>query len=462
MFEAITYIERRKGLRERLGGGVVLMLGNDLAPMNYADNPYRFRQDSSFLYYFGLDEPGLAAVQDLDSGEEIVFAQEPTVTDIVWTGSQPSLDDECVHVGVSKHLPPDRLAGYLQQARKAGRPIHFLPQYRHANRLRLERLLGVPALETGSHVSRPLLEAVVDQRLRKTEDELAEIEIALDVSYDMHTMAMQMIRPGMLEREVAGAVEGVVLSRGGTTSFPIIFSVHGEVLHNHSYDNEMHDGQLVVHDSGATSPLGYASDITRTMPVSGVFDSRQADVYRLVLDAQLAGIAAMRPGIPFRDVHLIACRVIAAGLRGLGILKGDVDEAVAAGAHAICMPHGLGHMMGLDVHDMEGLDEDLVGYGREFKRSEQFGLAYLRVARTLEPGFVLTVEPGVYFIPQLLELWRSERRHADFLDYERLESFLGFGGVRIEDNVAVTADGHRVLGRAIPKTIEDVEAEMAR
>lgn len=462
MFEPITYVERRKGLRERLHDGIVLLLGNELVPMNYADNPYRFRQDSSFLYYVGMDEPGLAVILDVDSGEEILFAREPTLDDIVWTGSAPSLSDECAHVGLSKHLPPDRLAGFLEQARAAGRAVHFLPPYRSADRLRLQRLLDVPALETAAHASRPLLEAVVDQRLRKSEDELAEIELAIDISHDMHTMAMQMIRPGMLEREVAGAVEGVVMSRGGTTSFPIILSVRGEVLHNHTYDNEMRDGQLVVHDSGATSPLGYASDITRTMPVSGGFDARQSDVYRLVLDAQLAAIQAMSPGVAFRDVHLVACRVIGEGLKDLGILKGEVDEAVAAGAHAICMPHGLGHMLGLDVHDMEALGEDLVGYGSEFERSDQFGLAYLRVARTLEPGFVLTVEPGIYFIPHLVELWRSEGRHSEFLDYERLESFLGFGGIRVEDDVVVTDDGHRVLGRPIPKSIEEIEAEMAR
>lgn len=460
MFEASTYIERRKGLRERVGSGLILFLGNEPARMNYPDNPYHFKQDSSFLYYFGLDQAGLAAVIDADSGEEIVFGHEPTVDEIVWTGPLPTLAEECAHVGVDRHEEPEKLGELLRAGRDAGRTIHFLPQYRAWNRIKLARILGIPGLETDNHVSRPLVEAVVDQRLYKTDEEVAEIEIAIDISYDMHTLAMHMVRPGMVEREVAGAVEGVVLSRGGLTSFPIIFSVRGEVLHNHGYENVMKDGQLAVHDSGAISPLGYASDITRTMPVSGRFDTRQREIYDIVLGALTTATAAMKPGISFRDVHFIACREIATGLKDLGIMKGDVDEAVAAGAHAICMPHGLGHMMGLDVHDMEGLDETLVGYGTEFERSTQFGTAYLRAARTLEPGFVLTVEPGCYFIPQLIDKWRAEGTNAEFLDFDRLDSYKGFGGVRIEDDVLVTADGHRVLGPPIPKTADEVESEM--
>jgi Xaa-Pro aminopeptidase len=462
MFEATTYIERREGLKQRVESGVLLFLGNDLSPMNFQDNPYHFWQDRSFLYYFGLNAPGLAAVIDVDEEQEIVFGHEPTIDEVVWTGPQPSLSDECALVSVGANQPPERLAGLLQEAAGKGRTIHFLPQYRADNRLRLEAMLGIPADGVGERVSRPLMEAVVDQRLRKSDEELAEIELAIDISYDMQTLAMHMAQPGMIEREVAGAVEGVVLSRGGYPSFSVIFSVRGEVLHNHSYDNVLNHGDLVVHDSGATSPLGYASDITRTFPVDGRFTERQAAVYDIVLGAQLESIGAMRPGVPFREVHFVACRRVAVGLKDLGIMKGDVDEAVAAGAHAICMPHGLGHMMGLDVHDMESLDEDLVGYGKEFRRSDQFGLAYLRVARTLEPGFVLTVEPGIYFISELIDQWRAENRFEAFIDYDRLEEYRGFGGIRIEDDVVVTEDGHRVLGRPIPKTIEEVEGEMAR
>ena len=460
MFEASTFIDRRKGLRERVGSGLILFLGNDPAPMNYPDNPYHFKQDSSFLYYFGLDQAGLAAVIDVDSGEEIVFGHEPTVDEIVWTGPLPTLAEECAHVGVGRHEEPEKLGEMLRAGRDAGRTVHFLPQYRAWNRIKLARMLGIPGLETDDHVSRPLIEAVIDQRLYKSDEEVAEIEIAIDISYDMHTLAMHLVRPGMVEREVAGAVEGVVLSRGGLTSFPIIFSVRGEVLHNHGYDNVMKEGQLAVHDSGATSPLGYASDITRTMPVSGRFDARQREIYEIVLGALATSTAAMKPGISFRDVHFIACREIASGLMDLGIMKGDVDEAGAETTLSVCLPHGLGHMMGLDVHDMEGLDENLVGYGKEFERSTQFGTAYLRAARTLEPGFVLTVEPGCYFIPQLIHVCRAEGTNEAFLDFDRLDSYKDFGGVRIEDDVLVTHDGHRVLGRSIPKTVDEVESEM--
>jgi Xaa-Pro aminopeptidase len=460
MFEAATYSERRKNLKESVGSGLILLLGNDPAPMNYADNPYHFKQDSSFLYYFGLDQAGLAGVIDADSGEEIIFGHDPTVEEVVWTGPLPTLADESAHVGVRRTEEMDRLAGMLREAKESGRTIHFLPQYRAWNRIKLARMIGIPGLETDDHVSRPLLEAVVGQRLYKTDEEVAEIEIAIDISYDMHTLAMHMVSPGMVEREVAGAVEGIVLSRGGLLSFPVIFSVRGEVLHNHTYENVMKAGQLAVHDSGATSPLGYASDITRTMPVNGRFDTRQREIYDIVLRALTTSTAAMRPGISFRDVHFVACREIASGLKDLGVMKGDVDEAVAAGAHAMCMPHGLGHMIGLDVHDMEGLDEDFVGYGTEFIRSKQFGTAYLRTARMLEPGFVLTVEPGCYFIPELIDQWKAEDRHAEFLDFDVLESYKGFGGVRIEDDVLVTEDGHRVLGRPIPRTADEVEEEM--
>jgi Xaa-Pro aminopeptidase len=435
MFEASTYIDRRKGLRERIGSGLILFLGNDPAPMNYPDNPYHFKQDSSFLYYFGLDEAGLAAVIDADTGEEIVFGHQPTVDEIVWTGPLPTLAEECGHVGVRRSEEPDRLGEILQAARDAGRTIHFLPQYRAWNRIKLARLLGIPGLSTDDHVSRPLIEAVVDQRLYKSDEEVAEIEIAIDISYDMHTLAMHMVRPGMVEREVAGAVEGVCLSRGGLTSFPIIFSVRGEVLHNHGYENVMKDGQLAVHDSGATS-------------------TRQREIYDIVLGALTTATAAMKPGISFRDCHFVACREIASGLKDLGIMKGDVDEAVAAGAHAVCMPHGLGHMMGLDVHG--GLRQ-----GVRAQHAIRYGLP----ASGPHAGARLRSHGGT----GLLLHSRAHRQVAGRGDERRvpelrcsrlLQGVRGFGGVRIEDDVLVTGDGHRVLGRPIPKTADAVEGEM--
>jgi Xaa-Pro aminopeptidase len=459
MINAEVFAERRKQLTDQIDSGLILLPGNNLSAMNYADNHYGFRQDGSFRYYFGLNMPDLAGTIDADTGEATLFGHEPTIDDIVWTGPQPSFNDLAASVGVSRTASPGALAGSIAEA--SGRSILFLPQYRPENRLALEAMLGIPASEINERASRELMQAIIDRRLIKSDDEIAEIERAVAVSREMHLLAMRLIRPGLWEREVAGRVRGEALAAGGDISFPIIFSVHGEVLHNHSWVNRMEAGDLVVHDSGAVIDSGYCSDITRTIPVSGSFDGRQRAAYDAVLGAQLAAIDAMAPGVPFRDVHLVAVRHIAAAFTDLGLMKGDPEEAVANGAHALFMPHGLGHMMGLDVHDGEGIDENLVGYGRGFERSEQFGLSALRLARPLEPGWVVTVEPGAYFIPQLFEQWHSAGKCAEFIDYEKVEQWLGLGGIRIEDDVLVTDTSHRVLGPPIPKNAEDIEQVMA-
>jgi Xaa-Pro aminopeptidase len=461
MFPPETYVGRRRALAERLESGLVLFVGNDLVPMNYADNPYPFWQDGSFLYYWGLDEPGLAGVLDVDGGEATLFGGEASLDDVVWMGPQPSLAARAARAGTDAFASIDEIGDRLRAARDAGRRIHLLPRYRAAARLKLEAWLGIPSAEADALVSRPLLAAAVAQRSVKSREEIAEIEKAMAITRAMHLEAMRVARPGRAEWEVAGAVEGVALRHGGRLSFPIIFSKHGETLHNHHYGNTLEAGDIVVHDSGGVSPSGYAGDITRTLPIGGKFDERQRAIYATVLEAETKAIAEVRPGVRYLDVHLFACRILAAGLKELGLLRGDPAEAVAAGAHALFMPHGLGHMLGLDVHDMEALDEDLVGYGDELARSDRFGLRSLRLARTLEPGFVLTVEPGIYFIPPLIDRWREEGTHADFIDYEALEAWKDFGGVRIEDDVVVTEDGRRVLGEPIPKAIDEVEAALA-
>ena len=465
MFETSVYANRRARLRNDLTDrqltGIALFTGNLEAPMNYGENFYRFRQDSTFLYYWGLDGEGLDAVIDLDSGEEVIFGHDPGVDEIVWMGPQPSLAERAARVGVGSSRPRAALEEVLRESITAGRDIHVPPQYRADNILRIAAATRWDPDRARSGTSRPLIECIVAQRSVKAPEEIAELDLAADVAWHMHTGAMRMIAPGVVERDVAGAVEGIALSRGRGLSFPIILSVRSEVLHNHSYDNVMQDGQLAVCDAGASSPLMYASDMTRTLPVSGRFSDRQRDIYQVVLDAQVAAIEAVRPGVPFRDVHLLAAGIIAEGLTGLGLMRGDPAEAVAAGAHALFFVHGLGHMIGLDVHDMEGYGEDLVGYDDTVKRSDQFGLAYLRLARPLRPGFVMTVEPGVYFIPELIEQWRSQGMHDGFIDYDRVAEYIGFGGVRIEDNVVVTDDGYRVLGPPIPKTVADVEQTMA-
>ncbi len=460
MFDRQIYQKRRRKLQDMLSAGVLLFLGNEESPMNYPANPFPFRQDSTFLYYWGPDFPHLAAVIDLDEDREILFGDDFTVDDIVWMGPQPTIKELGEKVGVMETRPFGELETLVQEALAKGRTVHFLPQYRPENRIQISRLTGIQPDFVNHYVSVPFIKAVVAQRSVKSAEEIQEIEKALEITYQIHTAAMRMTKPGMVEREVAGALEGIALAQGGRLSFPIIFSIHGETLHNHHHENLMKEGDLVVNDCGAESALHYAGDITRTFPVSGKFSERQKAIYQIVLDANLAAIEAIKPGVKYRDIHLLSARVIAEGLKALGLMKGDVEEAVRQGAHALFFPHGLGHMMGLDVHDMENLGEDYVGYDEETQRSDQFGLAYLRLAKALQPGYVLTVEPGIYFIPELIDLWKAENKFREFINYQEVEKYRGFGGIRIEDDVLVTEQGHRVLGKPVPKTIEEVETTM--
>ncbi len=461
MFPREIYLRRRAALAGSVKSGLLLFLGNEESPMNYAANQYRFRQDSSFLYYWGLDVPSLAAVMDLDGGTEALFGDDPTVADIVWTGPQPLLHDQAARVGVSQSFPRARLAETIAAALQQGRKVHYLPPYRPENVLKLERLLGVHPSFVKDYASAEFARPVVAQRSVKTPEEIAEIETAVNITGEMQTHAMRMTRPGMVEREVAGAMHGIALARGGQIAFPIIFSIHGETLHNHCHGNVMQTGHIVVNDSGAESARHYAGDLTRTFPVSGRFTDRQKDIYRIVLDAQQQALDAIKPGVPFREVHLLACRAVTAGLKQLGLMSGDVDEAVAQGAHAMFFQCGLGHMMGLDVHDMEDLGEQYVGYDG-LQRSPQFGLCYLRLAKPLRPGFVLTVEPGIYIIPELIDQWKAERKHESFINYDLLERYRDFGGMRVEDDIVVTETGYRLLGEPVPRTIEAIEAACVR
>jgi Xaa-Pro aminopeptidase len=458
MFATNVYVERRNRLKAQMQSGLILFLGNDESPINYRDNAYPFRQDSSFLYFWGLDSPGLAATLDIDEDKAIVYGNDPTIDEIVWMGPQIPLREKSRQAGVTQSLAFDRLEADLSKALQQGRSIHFLPPYRADKMLKLGSLLSLPPAQINRRASIPLIEAVVAQRSIKSTEEIAQIEAALEISAEMHVMAMRMSKPAIYEREVAGAMEGLVISKGAYLAFPTIFSVHGETLHNHYHGNLMKAGDMAVNDSGAESALHYASDITRTIPIGGKFSQRQQEIYRIVLDTQEKAMAAVKPGVKFKDVHLLACKSLASGLKELGLMKGNVDEAVAAGAHALFFQCGLGHMMGLDVHDMEDLGEDFVGYDEETSRSTQFGLRSLRLAKKLQPGFVVTVEPGLYFIPQLIDMWKAENKFSQYLNYATAEKFKDFGGVRIEDDVLVVENGHRVLGRPIPKTIAEVEA----
>ncbi len=457
MFAAQTYTERRGRLAGALGKGLLLFLGNDESSMNYTDNTYHFRQDSTWLYFFGINQPALAAVMDLDEGRTTVFGDDLSIDAIVWTGPQPTVAELAAAAGVQDTAPAAALVEVLRRAQAQGRPVRFLPPYRGEHRLKLMELLGLSLERVASTASVDFIRAVVEMRVFKSAEEIAEIEKAVDTSVDMHVTAMKLARPGMRESELAAKVTEIALAAGGGLSFPVIATIHGETLHNHYHGNTLEEGRLFLLDCGAETAMGYAGDLTSTFPVGRTFTNRQKEVYQVVLNAHLAAVAAVKPGRPFREIHLLACRTLAEGLKGLDLMKGDLDEAVAQGAHAMFFQCGLGHMMGLDVHDMENLGEVWVGYEGQPK-STMFGLKSLRLARPLQPGFVMTVEPGIYFIPELIRRWKAEGRFLDFINYERLETYVDFGGIRIEEDLLVTPEGHRILGKPRPRTVEEVEA----
>ncbi|MBZ0243322.1 MAG: aminopeptidase P family protein, partial [Bacteroidales bacterium] len=437
-------------------------MANHEAAFNYPSNTYHYRQDSHFSYFFGLNHPGFAGVIDFESGKEILFGDDVDIDDIIWMGPQPSVNDQAAQVGISETLPFNNLDTYIKKALESGRTVHFLPPYRGAMMIALGRLLNIPAHEVKANASLPLIKAVVKLKEIKSALEVSEIEKAVDIAWLMHTTAMKMAKPGIVEQEIAGTIEGIALAHGGPVSFPIILSMDGQTLHNHNHHNTLKLGRMMVVDTGTETRNLYSSDITRTTPVGGKFSQRQKEIYEIVLKANMDSIAAIRPGVEFREMHLLAARVIAQGLKDLGLMKGNVDEAVAAGAHALFMPHGLVHMMGMDVHDMEGVGENHVGYDEETKRSSQFGTAYLRLGKKLKTGFVLTDEPGIYFIPALIDKFRNEGLFHDFVNYDKVEQYKDFGGIRIEDDILVTEDGYRILGKPIPKTVAEVEETAAQ
>jgi len=451
------YRARRNEIRQVAAGGVILWLGHVLQPRNYAANTFPFRQNSHFLYYTGLAEPDLALLSYPDADSDILFSRPESMDDVVWNGPGKTRLDMAREAGVETVEDIDRLGAYLAKAQSQGLKVHYLPPYQATTLFRLAELLVIHPSEVTAGFSNSLAEGVARQRSIKSDVEVAEIEDALVVTDRMHRAAMRAARPGMRECEISGLIQGIALSAGRQPAFHPIVTIHGEVLHNHFDGNVLCEGQLVLNDSGAESPRFYAGDITRTFPVSGRFTAAQAEVYTAVLQAQLAAIAMIRRGVTYNEIHTRASEVMAEGLRSMGLMKGNPADAVAAGAHALFFPHGLGHMLGLDVHDMEDLG-DVVGYPKDQARSKQFGRNFLRLAKCLEVGFTLTVEPGIYFIPALMDRWEQERQHGDFVCYDKLKEFRGFGGIRIEDNVVVAPDGCRVLGPPIPKTVAEVEA----
>jgi Xaa-Pro aminopeptidase len=454
LFSAQTYSERRNKLKKAVGSGLILIMGNDEAPMNYTDNSYRFRQDSNFLYFFGLNQAGLNAVLDADTGEEIIFGNELTMDDIIWVGPQPGLNDLARKVGVYRTESPSKLPAKLKTTQK----VHFLPPYRSENAAKLSEWLGIAYLNVKENASQRLIKAVVELRSLKSDDEVVQMEEAVNITREMHIAAMKATASGKMEYEVVSQIYERLHYFGAELAYPVIFSDIGQTIHNHYHGNKLEPGRIVINDSGAENAMYYAGDITRTIPVNDTFSQKQKEIYNLVLKMETSSIEALKPGLQYREIHLNANRIMLEGLSELGLVRGDVEEMLQLGAGGLFMPHGLGHMIGLDVHDMEDLGENNVGYRDGLERSTQLGLKSLRLARELEEGFVLTVEPGIYFIPELIDKWKAEKKFADFVDYQRLENYKDFGGVRIEDNVLVTSGGSKVLGTPIPKTTEEVEA----
>jgi len=458
MFKSEVYIKRREELHKKLKSGLALFLGNVDSAMNYPANAYHFRQDSDFLYFFGLDISGLAGLMDFDSGKDRIFGNDFDMDDIIWMGPQPSVKELSLKCGVTESFPMSKLEETIKDAISKKRKIHFLPPYRGESKMTLGSLLKENPCQMKTLASVDLIKAVVSMRSIKEKIEIDEIEKAGAVAYEMHVTAMKMCKPGVREQDIFGAIEGIALSKGAGTSFPIILSVNGQTLHNHAHGNVLKKGKMMVTDAGAESLLHYASDITRTTPVGGKFSTQQKEIYEIVLKANTEAINATKPGLSNRDLHFMACKIIATEMKNLGLMKGDVDAAVAAGAHALFMPHGLGHMMGLDVHDMESFGENYIGYSDEVKRRDQFGTAFLRFALPYKPGHVFTVEPGCYFIPELIAKWKAEGINKEFINFSKIEPYMAVGGIRIEDNVLITEKGHRVLGKPIPKTVKEIES----
>ena len=454
LFPKEVYEQRRAVLMQSMGEGLLLFLGNEESSMNYRDNWYPFRQDSSFLYYFGLDTAGLAATIDLSTGNTVIYGNELTIDDIVWTGPLPSIKEMAAAVGVTQTAPYGALAQVLAGAKQA---VHYLPPYRPENRIRLAEWLGIPVAQVNEQRSLALVKAVIAQRSHKDALEIAEMHQATLISGDMHLAAMRSARVGMKEYEIVAKVKEVAYANNGQLSFSPIVTVHGETLHNVYSGNTLKEGDLVLCDAGASNDMNYAGDLTCTFPAGKKFTTKQKAIYEIVLGSHRHAVSLLKPGVLFRDVYWAAAGKLVEGLKGLGLMKGDVQEAVMAGAHAMFFQCGLGHMIGLDVHDMEDLGEQYVGYTDTLTKSTQFGMKSLRLGRALEPGFTLTVEPGLYFIPELMDLWKSQGKFTDFINYPALDAYRDFSGIRVEEDYHITATGAERLGKALPMDVEAIE-----
>ncbi|WP_419700650.1 aminopeptidase P family protein [Mucilaginibacter sp. NFX135] len=458
LFDKQVYTDRRNVLKQNIASdGIILLLGNEDSSMNYKDNCYPFRQDSTFLYYFGLDVQSLTAIIDTDTGEEVVFGNELTIDDIIWTGTLPTVHEMAALVGVTQTKPSDQVLHYVHKALIAGRKVHILPPYRPENRMKLAAWFNVSLEDIQDHVSVKLIKAVIAQRVIKTPLEIQEMEKAVSISVDMQLAVIKATRPGIKEYELVAKANEVVAAANGRLGYPAIITTHGQTLHTHYYGNTLQDGNMVLSDIGAENDMHYGGDLTRTFPVGRRFTNKQKELYEVVLNSMNHAISLLMPGTRYKDIHLAACQKLVEGLKQVNLMKGDAAEAVAAGAHTMFFQCGLGHMLGMDTHDMEDLGEPYVGYTDTLKKETVFGLKSLRLGRELEAGYVLTVEPGIYIIPELIDRWKAENKYADFINYDVLNTYRDFGGIRIEDNFLITDTGSHLLGKYLPKTLKEIE-----
>jgi len=459
LFDKQVYTDRRQVLKQNIANdGLILLLGNEDSSMNYKDNCYLFRQDSSFLYYFGLDVPSLAGIIDTETGEEVIFGNELTIDDIVWTGTLPTVSEMAGMVGVSQTKPYDQIIHYVHKALIAGRKVHILPPYRPENKIKLAEWFNTSLADVRDYISVKLTKAVISQRVIKTPLEIAEMEKAVSISVDMMLNVIKQTRPGIKEYELVAKAHETAIANNSRLGYPAIITTHGQTLHTHYYGNTLEEGRMVLSDIGAENQMHYGGDLTRTFPVGKSFTGKQKELYEIVLNSMDHAISMLKPGVRYKDIHLAACQKLAEGLKEVNLMKGDPAEAVAAGAHAMFFQCGLGHMLGMDTHDMEDLGEPLVGYTDTLKKETQlFGLKSLRLGRELEAGFVLTVEPGIYIIPELIDRWQAENKFADFINYDVLNTYRDFGGIRIEDNFLITDTGSHLLGKYLPKSLKEIE-----
>ncbi len=461
LFSKSTYVERRNELKKLVGSGLIVLFGNNDSPANYPSNTYKFRQDSSFLYYFGLHRNGLVGVIDVDNDREYLVGDEIDIEDIVWYGSVTSVAEMAEMTGVARTAAMRELPAIVESAKAQGEEVHFLPPYRFDNQIQIMDLLGIHPSQQKAAASLKLIAAVVKMRTTKTEEEIAELERAAEIGYEMHTTAMRLCRPGITEQYIGGMVDGIANAYGCMVSFQTIATQHGEVMHGNPSPAKLEAGRLMLVDAGAETNENYCSDNTRTTPVSGVFTQKQKDIYNIVVECHDHVLEVAKPGVKWWDVHFAVCRIITERLQQLGLMKGDVEESLKAGAHAMFLPHGLGHSMGMDVHDMEGLGQVYVGFDDEVRPSTQFGTNALRFGRRLQKGFVITDEPGIYFIPALIDDWKKNGTNAQFLNFDKIDEYRDFGGIRIEDDVLITDEGCRFIGsKRIPYHVEDVEEFM--